>query len=105
MELHPPRRLAPAEGVAVVVVRARQHGGALRRAQHALLVGGLGEEAVGQAGEQRIVRGCRQKVDSDRTHLASVRVVADLRSEEHTSELQSLMRSSYTVFSLTKKKR
>src|SRR3546814_5482576 len=27
MELHPPRRLAPAEGVAVVVVRARQHGG------------------------------------------------------------------------------
>src|SRR3546814_5135505 len=26
------------------------------------------------------------------------------RSEEHTSELQSLMRSSYAVFSLTKKK-
>src|SRR3546814_8142314 len=27
-----------------------------------------------------------------------------VRSEEHTSELQSLMRISYTVFSLTKKK-
>src|SRR3546814_8959091 len=27
-----------------------------------------------------------------------------LRSEEHTSELQSLMRHSYAVFSLTKKK-
>src|SRR3546814_8093167 len=27
-----------------------------------------------------------------------------LRSEEHTSELQSLMRSSYAVFCLTKKK-
>src|SRR3546814_9609439 len=27
-----------------------------------------------------------------------------LRSEEHTSELQSLMRSSYAVFSLKKKK-
>src|SRR3546814_10872072 len=27
------------------------------------------------------------------------------RSEEHTSELQSLMRSSYAVFCLTKKKR
>src|SRR3546814_8893766 len=54
MELHPPRRLAPAEGVAVVVVRARQHGG---------------------------------------------------RSEEHTSELQSLMRISYAVFCLKKKKR
>src|SRR3546814_3650208 len=29
--------------------------------------------------------------------------VGALRSEEHTSELQSLMRSSYAVFSLTKK--
>src|SRR3546814_8880255 len=29
--------------------------------------------------------------------------VADLRSEEHTSELQSLMRSSYAVFCLKKK--
>src|SRR3546814_7651082 len=28
----------------------------------------------------------------------------DLRSEEHTSELQSLMRISYAVFCLTKKK-
>src|SRR3546814_1222789 len=33
-----------------------------------------------------------------------VRVV-DLRSEEHTSELQSLMRISYAVFCLKKKKR
>src|SRR3546814_1044270 len=29
---------------------------------------------------------------------------ADQRSEEHTSELQSLMRSSYTVFCLSKKR-
>src|SRR3546814_10567051 len=29
---------------------------------------------------------------------------ADLRSEEHTSELQSLMRLSYAVFCLQKKK-
>src|SRR3546814_3747359 len=28
-----------------------------------------------------------------------------IRSEEHTSELQSLMRSSYAVFCLTKKKK
>src|SRR3546814_7844355 len=28
-----------------------------------------------------------------------------LRSEEHTSELQSLMRNSYAVFCLTKKKK
>src|SRR3546814_4962681 len=31
--------------------------------------------------------------------------VAMLRSEEHTSELQSLMRSSYAVFCLKKKKK
>src|SRR3546814_2967145 len=40
--------------------------------------------------------------------ITSVRSVKDLlletRSEEHTSELQSLMRISYAVFCLTKKK-
>src|SRR3546814_2305077 len=33
------------------------------------------------------------------------RLGADLRSEEHTSELQSLMRISYAVFCLKKKKK
>src|SRR3546814_2953499 len=39
-------------------------------------------------------------------HAVAVRVVArgDVRSEEHTSELQSLMRISYAVFCLKKKK-
>src|SRR3546814_1896504 len=32
-------------------------------------------------------------------------VLADTRSEEHTSELQSLMRISYAVFCLKKKKK
>src|SRR3546814_9830538 len=32
-------------------------------------------------------------------------LVEDIRSEEHTSELQSLMRISYAVFCLKKKKR
>src|SRR3546814_3311303 len=32
-------------------------------------------------------------------------VVLDARSEEHTSELQSLMRISYAVFCLNKKKK
>src|SRR3546814_10510787 len=36
--------------------------------------------------------------------LAAVRRGADDRSEEHTSELQSLMRISYAVFCLNKKK-
>src|SRR3546814_2026833 len=31
--------------------------------------------------------------------------IADMRSEEHTSELQSLMRISYAVFCLKKKKK
>src|SRR3546814_8471775 len=33
------------------------------------------------------------------------RLVREIRSEEHTSELQSLMRISYAVFCLKKKKR
>src|SRR3546814_8795662 len=33
-----------------------------------------------------------------------IRINAVLRSEEHTSELQSLMRNSYAVFCLKKKK-
>src|SRR3546814_5689232 len=32
-------------------------------------------------------------------------LVADVRSEEHTSELQSLMRNSYAIFCLKKKKK
>src|SRR3546814_4729282 len=36
--------------------------------------------------------------------LADGVVVSDVRSEEHTSELQSLMRISYAVFCLKKKK-
>src|SRR3546814_2860162 len=37
--------------------------------------------------------------------LATVMELADPRSEEHTSELQSLMRLSYAVFCLKKKHR
>src|SRR3546814_2380397 len=36
---------------------------------------------------------------------ASSRIRAAMRSEEHTSELQSLMRISYAVFCLKKKKK
>src|SRR3546814_4939114 len=36
--------------------------------------------------------------------LWGLRLAAHLRSEEHTSELQSLMRISYAVFCLKKKK-
>src|SRR3546814_2004739 len=42
------------------------------------------------------------KWDNDLTGTARLRVI---RSEEHTSELQSLMRNSYAVFCLKKKKK
>src|SRR3546814_4090078 len=47
------------------------------------------------------------RVDLVRLGQAAERAAAELapRSEEHTSELQSLMRISYAVFCLKKKKR
>src|SRR3546814_8930832 len=39
---------------------------------------------------------------SNKPYFKSARIVGD-RSEEHTSELQSLMRTSYAVFCLKKK--
>src|SRR3546814_9655443 len=39
----------------------------------------------------------------DRLGKSGAKVMADPRSEEHTSELQSLMRISYAVFCLKKK--
>src|SRR3546814_3565187 len=44
----------------------------------------------------------RERIAADRSPIALARDV--LRSEEHTSELQSLMRISYAVFCLKKKK-
>src|SRR3546814_5249295 len=38
-------------------------------------------------------------------HIAETRAAVRRRSEEHTSELQSLMRISYAVFCLKKKKK
>src|SRR3546814_1429265 len=41
----------------------------------------------------------------DEARLTALGPSVELRSEEHTSELQSLMRISYAVFCLTKKKK
>src|SRR3546814_5078567 len=48
-----------------------------------------------------------QNIDSfDRSTTRAIDTArSDIRSEEHTSELQSLMRISYAVFCLKKKKR
>src|SRR3546814_3789248 len=53
---------------------------------------------VPEIGSQDFDRGLRRHVAQRLDHLY------ELRSEEHTSELQSLMRISYAVFCLKKKK-
>src|SRR3546814_1346239 len=44
-----------------------------------------------------------KSADSASAALSAARLAATVRSEEHTSELQSLMRISYAVFCLKKK--
>src|SRR3546814_1749764 len=56
-----------------------------------------------QGAEPR-ARDRRDQEARGRTPGLSVRSDGGLRSEEHTSELQSLMRISYAVFCLKKKK-
>src|SRR3546814_7491235 len=52
--------------------------------------------------DQRLDMGDR--IDADRL-LVAIIIIECRRSEEHTSELQSLMRISYAVFCLKKKKK
>src|SRR3546814_8348283 len=75
--------------------------------------GGEPGVAVGDAGEGQLprdvrkVRRCKPPVQRAQYVLLGSRGLASecrLRSEEHTSELQSLMRTSYAVFCLKKKK-
>src|SRR3546814_7166323 len=58
--------------------------------------------AVRRAGDRRLVGGCDRR--AGRAHLWRGLRPLRRRSEEHTSELQSLMRISYAVFCLKKKK-
>src|SRR3546814_3013166 len=52
----------------------------------------------------RVTRSLRKTIAADRFRVTADAAFADiLRSEEHTSELQSLMRISYAVFCLKKK--
>src|SRR3546814_2258845 len=62
------------------------------RAEHLQLQHEI-EELKAQAQDQQTLEACWSK-----------ELQANERSEEHTSELQSLMRSSYAVFCLKKKK-
>src|SRR3546814_8581738 len=61
--------------------------------------------SIDQARVQRAQVGIRQAIAGQVAHLVVLdQHVALLRSEEHTSELQSLMRISYAVFCLKKKR-
>src|SRR3546814_6907524 len=68
---------------------------------------------LGDAGDKDLVRGliARHAIDSVIHFAGSILVEQSVseplryRSEEHTSELQSLMRISYAVFCLKKKKK
>src|SRR3546814_2957607 len=66
--------------------------------------GGLSGEAIGRRGEEGHGRPC---FDRPKHFAAAIgradRHRSETRSEEHTSELQSLMRSSYAVFCLKQK--
>src|SRR3546814_2626035 len=66
--------------------------------------------AIGRAGQavERMVGNIKFHHAARSARLGAVRVRSprrDRRSEEHTSELQSLMRISYAVFCLKKKKK
>src|SRR3546814_8518808 len=80
--------------------------------EHAGVVGVVvaAVEAVGAldlrfAGRAARLRGARAGADRGAAQQHEAAPLADrVRSEEHTSELQSLMRISYAVFCLTKQK-
>src|SRR3546814_8619946 len=95
-------------------------GGASRRAGLGCGVGRKGKKGEGQQQPQAdhevlTRRACRQRpASAAAVNLRRARIAPERhsrrtratrpRSEEHTSELQSLMRNSYAVFCLTKKK-
>src|SRR3546814_9815648 len=87
--------------------QADDHDIGLREARHhaeqcRLADAGAGEQAEPLAASDRQQRVDRAHADIERRRHRRTRERID-RSEEHTSELQSLMRNSYAVFCLKKK--
>src|SRR3546814_9918886 len=78
--------------------------GLLLGGRGAIREGGFGRTA--DAGGQHIGLAVRLELAGNRFRIGIALDVGDIhqRSEEHTSELQSLMRISYAVFCLKKKK-
>src|SRR3546814_7672619 len=69
--------------------------------RHALFVEGF--DQFDNAGEYLAAIGHRASLAVSCTHCQAIGAGCGQRSEEHTSELQSLMRNSYAVFCLKKK--
>src|SRR3546814_10029522 len=66
-------------------------------------LGACGTLIVAAEGINGTVAGNDRAIAALVAHIRTLPGCADLRSEEHTSELQSLMRISYAVFCLKKK--
>src|SRR3546814_3954230 len=81
---------------------ALRSGGRLRGAGAAGAAAGRGCRLFGRSGARRQQQGGSEGGNKGKAHNLPSRTHP--RSEEHTSELQSLMRISYAVFCLKKKK-
>src|SRR3546814_6605125 len=106
----PPPILTPTDTLFPYTTLFRSHGGELdqgaapegRRHAHRNPEGGAHRKAG-----KRQLHGCRQAFQNDlhrRPMVLERPPEIAARSEEHTSELQSLMRISYAVFCLKKKR-
>src|SRR3546814_4273864 len=84
----PDQQIADLPFMAIDILRLRGPVAKLRE-QRAAFLGGPSDDVIGGGAQQQ--------------RLAPGLVRPDQRSEEHTSELQSLMRISYAVFCLKKK--
>src|SRR3546814_3948869 len=70
-----------------------------------VILNGFGEAAAIEKLRAAIAAEHGVTVDHDGADMSKPAEIARMRSEEHTSELQSLMRISYAVFCLKKKKK
>src|SRR3546814_2980144 len=90
-----------AEGVTdLVLLGGVDRGGGVVEDQHP----GIGQDGAGDRYALALASREREAPLPDRGVVALGQRLYELRSEEHTSELQSLMRISYAVFCLKKKK-
>ncbi|MNS58552.1 hypothetical protein D3C72_914740 [compost metagenome] len=87
MELHAPGLAAPAEGMAAIQRRARQHGGTIGYAQHGLQMGGMGREVARQALEQGVLRGLRVQCQFNRSRFAPGGVVGHFAAQRVGQQL------------------